>query len=114
MEDEMAALKSLTFTTLPPSADPTLDRRATTIARLEEQKLLQKDPNYTRTVRTWVRKGGEKSITKTASGISPWWRLKWVEANRVRERKDRDCSAVLGQAAIRDRHADFRDPYWRT
>jgi hypothetical protein len=37
----MAALKSLTFTTLPtPSADPTLDRRARTIARLEEQKLL--------------------------------------------------------------------------
>jgi hypothetical protein len=37
----MADLKSLTFTTLPtPGADPTLDRRARTIARLEEQKLL--------------------------------------------------------------------------
>ena len=72
----MAALKSLTFTTLPtPSADRTLDRRARTIARLEEQKLLLKDPNYTRTVRTWVRKGGEKSIAKTAGGISPWWRM---------------------------------------
>ena len=56
----MAALKSLTFTTLPtPRADPTLDRRARTIARLEEQKLLLKDPNYTRTVRTWVRKRRE-------------------------------------------------------
>jgi hypothetical protein len=44
MEDEMAALKSLTFTTIPtPAGNPTLDRRAKVIARLEEQKLLLKD-----------------------------------------------------------------------
>jgi hypothetical protein len=39
----MSAPKSLTFTTLPKiGADPTLDRRANLIARLEEQKLLPK------------------------------------------------------------------------
>jgi hypothetical protein len=47
MEDDMtAALKSLTFTTLPkPGANPALDRRLKVIARLEEQKLLLNDPS---------------------------------------------------------------------
>jgi hypothetical protein len=41
MEDKMAVLKSLTFTTMPtPGGDPILDRRAKVIARLEEQKVL--------------------------------------------------------------------------
>jgi hypothetical protein len=53
----MSALRALTYTTLPKiGANPTLDRRTKMIARLEEQKLLLKDPNYTRTVRTWVKK----------------------------------------------------------
>ena len=57
----MTALKSLTFTTLPTqSANPILDRRAKVIARLEEQKLILKDPNYTRTNRKWVKKDGER------------------------------------------------------
>ena len=118
----MAVLKSLTFTTLPtPSANPTLDRRTRTIARLEEQKLLLKDPNYTRTVRTWVRKDGEKSMVEkhqrsfavVADAPERFLcvvRSERVEANRVREGKDCDCSAVIGQAAIRDRYADFRNP----
>jgi hypothetical protein len=56
----MSALRSLTFTTLPKiGASPTLDRRTNIIARLEEQKLLLKDPSYTRTVRTWVKKDGQ-------------------------------------------------------
>ena len=38
-----AALKSLTFTTLPSQGgNPILDRRAKVIARLEEQKLILK------------------------------------------------------------------------
>jgi hypothetical protein len=37
-----------TFTTIPKIvANPTLDRRTNMIARLEEQKLLLNDPNYT-------------------------------------------------------------------
>ena len=36
------------------------------IARLEEQKLLLSDPNYIRTLRTWVKKNG---------GVLPWWRV---------------------------------------
>jgi hypothetical protein len=65
MEDEMAILKSLTFTTLTrATTNPTLDRRAKTIARIEEQKLLLDDPTYTRTVRTSVKKDGEKSLVE--------------------------------------------------
>jgi hypothetical protein len=78
MEDEMIApvLKSLTFTTLPkPSANPTLDRRTKIIARLEEQKLLLNDPNYTRAVRTWVKKDGEKSVVEKKQRGLPWWSL---------------------------------------
>jgi hypothetical protein len=52
MEDKMTALKCLTFTTLPTqSTNPILDRRAKVIARLEEQKLILKDPNYVRASR---------------------------------------------------------------
>jgi hypothetical protein len=41
----MTTLKSLTFTTVPKiGANPTLDRRAKVIERLEEQKLLLNDP----------------------------------------------------------------------
>jgi hypothetical protein len=71
----MTTLKSLTFTTLPkPGANPTLDRRAKVIARLEEQKLLPNDPNYTRTVRTSARKDGEKTVVEKQQRILPWWR----------------------------------------
>jgi len=78
MEDEMtaSALKSLTFTTLPTQgANPILDRRAKVIARLEEQKLLMSDPSYTRTLRTWVKKDGEKSVVEKRQRVLPWWSL---------------------------------------
>src|SRR5262245_51512277 len=75
MEDEMTALKSLTFTSLPkPSANQTLDRRAKIIARLEEQKHLLADPNYLRTVRTWKKgENGEKTIAEKKQRVLPWW-----------------------------------------
>ena len=70
----MAVLKSLTFTSLPAiGANPILDRRAKVIARLEEQKLLLKDPNYTRTVRTWVKKDGERVMVEKQQRV-PMWR----------------------------------------
>jgi hypothetical protein len=77
MEHDMtAALKSLTFTTLPkPGANPALDRRLKVIARLEEQKLLLNDPNHTRTVRTSVKKDGERTVTEKQQRVLPWWRL---------------------------------------
>ena len=71
----MAVLKSLTFTTLPASGgDPKLDRRAKIIARLEEQKLILKDPNYTRTVRNWVKKDGERVMVEKQQRVPLWWR----------------------------------------
>ena len=72
----MAILKSLTLTALPATtANPTLDRRARTIARLEEQKLLLADPNFMRTVRSWVKKDGERMPVEKQQRVSPSWRL---------------------------------------
>jgi hypothetical protein len=72
----MSALKSLTFTTLPKiGANPTLDRRTNIIARLEEQKLLLNNPNYTRTVRTWVKKDGQLTPVDKQQRVLPWWRV---------------------------------------
>lgn len=70
-----SALKSLSFTTLQkPSTNPVLDRRARTIARLEEQKLLLADPNYTRTVRTWAKDDvGKKRLVESKQRVLPWW-----------------------------------------
>jgi hypothetical protein len=76
MEDKMNTLKSLTFTTVPkPGANPTLDRRARTIERLEEQKLLLNDPTYKRTVRSSVKKDGERTVIEKHQRILPWWRF---------------------------------------
>jgi hypothetical protein len=72
----MSALKSLTFTTLPEiGANPTLDRRTNMIARLEEQKLLLRDPNYIRTLRTWVKKNGKLTPVDKQQRVLPWWRV---------------------------------------
>jgi hypothetical protein len=73
---KMGALKSLTFTTLPKiGANPILDRRTNMIARLEEQKLLLNDPNYIRTVRTWVKKNGQLRPIDKQQRVLPWWRV---------------------------------------
>ena len=71
----MTALKSLTFTTVPKiGANPTLDRRSKVIERLEEQKLLLDDPTYKRTVRTSVKKDGERVAVEKQQRVLPWWR----------------------------------------
>jgi hypothetical protein len=76
MEDAMTNLKSLTFTTLPKiGANPTLDRRANIVARLEEQKLLLSDPTYVRTVRTWTKKDGQRTPVDKQQRVLPWWRV---------------------------------------
>jgi hypothetical protein len=72
----MSALNSLTFTTVPKiGANPTLDRRANMIAHLEEQKVLLKDPNYIRTVRTWAKKDGRLTPVDKQQRVLPWWRV---------------------------------------
>jgi hypothetical protein len=76
MEDKMTTLKSLILTTPPKiGANPTMDRRANIIARLEEQKRLLSDPNYTRTVRTWVKKDGQRTAVDKQQRVSPWLRM---------------------------------------
>ena len=72
----MAVLKSLTFTALPQvGANPIIDRRSRVIERLEEQKRLLADPNHKRTIRTTVKKDGEKSTVEKQHRVLPWWRM---------------------------------------
>jgi hypothetical protein len=71
----MSVLKSLTFTALPSiGANPTLDRRAKVIARLEEQKVLATDPNFKRTIRRREEKDGTKVLVEKQQRVLPWWR----------------------------------------
>lgn len=71
----MTALKSLTFTTVPKiGVNPTLDRRAKVIERLEEQKLLLADPTHKRTIRTTVKKDGERTTVEKQQRVVAWWR----------------------------------------
>jgi hypothetical protein len=79
MEDKMStpkqSLKSLTFAVLPKlDANPVQERRTKTIARLEEQKMLFNDPNFSRTVRTSVKgEDGVRSVVEKQQRVSPWW-----------------------------------------
>ena len=72
----MASLKSLTLTTLPQiQTDPVMDRRNRTVAHLEEQKRLLQDPSYTRTIKVWTEKDGERQQVERKQRVFPWWRV---------------------------------------
>ena len=71
----MPVLKSLSFTALPKSGnDPVQTRRAKFVARLEEQKLLLKDPNHVRTVQRWTKVNGERQAVTKQQAVRPWWK----------------------------------------
>jgi hypothetical protein len=71
----MPVLKSLSFTALPKSGnDPVQMRRAKFMAKLEEQKLLLKDPNHVRTVQRWTKVNGERQATTKQQAVRPWWK----------------------------------------
>ena len=71
----MPVLKSLSFTALPTSTnDPVQQRRTKFIAKLEEQKLLLKDPNHVRTVQRWTKVNGERQATTKQQAVRPWWK----------------------------------------
>jgi hypothetical protein len=71
----MPVLKSLSFTALPKTGnDPVQQRRAKFIAKLEEQKLLLKDPNHIRTVQRWVKVDGERQAATKQQAVRPWWK----------------------------------------
>ncbi len=71
----MPVLKSLSFTTLPKSTnDPVQQRRSKFITKLEEQKLLLKDPAHVRTVQRWTKVNGERQATTKQQAVRPWWK----------------------------------------
>jgi hypothetical protein len=71
----MPVLKSLSFTALPKSGNDSVQtRRAKFVTKLEEQKLLLKDPNHVRTVQRWTKVNGERQATTKQQAIRPWWK----------------------------------------
>ena len=71
----MPVLKSLLFTALPKAGnDPVQLRRAKFVGRLEEQKLLLKDPNHVRTVQRWAKVDGERQAVTKQQAVRPWWK----------------------------------------
>lgn len=71
----MAVLKSLSFTAIPKSTnDPVQQRRTKFITKLEEQKLLLKDPNHVRSVQRWIKVDGERQASTKQQAVRPWWK----------------------------------------
>ncbi|MFY9954776.1 DUF6641 family protein [Bradyrhizobium sp.] len=71
----MPVFKSLSFTALPKSGnDPVQMRRVKFVAKLEEQKLLLKDPNHVRTVQRWTKVNGERQAVNKQQAVRPWWK----------------------------------------
>jgi hypothetical protein len=71
----MPVLKSLSFTALPKSGnDPVQTRRTKFAAKLEEQKLLLKNPNHVRTVQRWIKVNGERQAVTKQQAVRPWWK----------------------------------------
>ena len=112
----MTTLKSLTFTTLPKvGSNPTQDRRANVIARLEDQKLLLSNPNYVRIVRTSHQEGWRANPGQKQQRVLPWWRANANGSHvflirsgwKLVELLNRASSpSVTRQAAGDDRHTD--------
>src|SRR5580693_625464 len=71
----MPVLKSLSFTALPKNgSDPVQARRAKFVSKLEEQKLLLKDPNHVRTVQRWTKVDGQRLAVTKQQAVRPWWK----------------------------------------
>ena len=71
----MPVLKSLWFTAIPKAGnDPVQARRAKFVAKLEEQKLLLKDPNHVRTIQRWTKVDGQRQATTNQQAVRPWWK----------------------------------------
>jgi hypothetical protein len=71
----MPVLKSLTFTALPKQTnDPVAIRRAKLVSRLEEQRVLFRNPAYVRTVQRTITENGEKKQVEKKQKVKPWWR----------------------------------------
>ena len=73
----MSHLKSLTLTIAPHQIErnPMLIRRQRLIDRLEEQRKLATDSNFTVTVRRWVKDTeGVKQPFDRIKRIKPWWK----------------------------------------
>jgi hypothetical protein len=70
----MPVLKSLSFTAIPKTGNDPVQARRKFVTKLEEQKLLLKDPNHVRTVQRWTKVNGERQATTKQQAVRPWWK----------------------------------------
>ena len=73
----MTILKSLNLIVAPTNnrMSPKLRRRQSLIERLEEQKALAQDPQFTITKRRWIKDAnGIKQPIDIQKRVKPWWR----------------------------------------
>ena len=74
----MSHLKSLTFCLNPQltTSDPRIVRRQRLIERLEEQKNLSRDPDYSVVIRRVAKdQSGNRTVMEKNRRIRPWWRI---------------------------------------
>jgi hypothetical protein len=78
LADSIAITSGFRFsvhTALPKATnDPVQQRRVKFITKLEEQKLLLKDPNHVRTVQRWTKVDGQRQATTKQQAVRPWWK----------------------------------------
>ena len=74
----MNSLKSLTFTALPQlfTPNPKFARRQRLIERLEEQRILAKDPTFIPVIKRWKKAAdGSKALVDHPRRLKPWWKM---------------------------------------
>ena len=74
----MSILTALVFVPLPRKtiADPVIQRRATFIKQLEQQRELAREPGFEPTKRKWVvMADGSKQLVTVPKRVKRWWRM---------------------------------------
>ena len=74
----MSILTALVFVPLPRNtvADPTIQRRATFIKQLEQQRELAREQGFEPTKRKWVvMADGSKQLVTVPKRVKRWWRM---------------------------------------
>ena len=73
----MLKIKSLTLCVAPTpgTENPTISKRMKLIERLEQQRLLAKDPNFSISVKRTIKSPeGTKSVVERQKRVKSWWR----------------------------------------
>ena len=73
----MSKLKTLSFCSVPTTPkNPIVDKRQRLIERLEQQRQLAANPNFTISAKKTIRNAdGSKTVTERQQRLKQWWRV---------------------------------------